>query len=1110
VKIPPILLLVASACVCVQAVPFYGNQSSVVWKSAETEHFVFNYPLEYQGEVEKVVSFAEAVHDSVENRYRVKLPGKVNMNVRNALFSNGLASPINNTMNIWLTDWDFKTRSTHHWMNDVVTHEFSHLVSIQSGSKVSPIVHGLQFSWQSYYNQRTQSQGAVVLPNNVYPLWFAEGTAQYESARMGYDSWDTHRDMLLRTLVLDDSLLALEDMRDFPDNALGSELGPYTQGFNLVRYISERFGDKAIPNLWAELSRIHRVTFSAACVQVLGISEEQLYRDWKAARLEHYIRQRDGLGKLVIGQKRSREAFWQDFPQVEGGALYGVSNMGSAWFEGGIFKLPLLGDSLKSLDSLPKEKRPDSLGTLSMADFAKNPFHLTKPWLEKGFSIRTFKDRSPLVAYVSYKNRDRNGRAFFDIAVDDTSANPWFGVRKSLRFVTHLADATYPDLSPKGDEVVFVRRIHDSSRFALSRAAVPGLGATVEDMVDLFMPADTFSNFGVYTPKYSPDGQSIVFSYYDGVSRKVAVIGRDGKNLRMISDGAFDSRDPAWSLDGKAIYYSCDKSGIFNLYRQDLLATAPVLKDSTGQIITSNTLATMPAPVALTNVIGGAFTPAVDSNKLWYVGYDKDGFSLYELPLHDSLQAKPSGKRLTGQPTAIGIGHVELQSIQRKYLPIPKQPLVVPLFSMEGKAKDLAPINQGTYVPMVGVALGLQDPLQKNYLQLALLLEMGKGFDYVKQTGINPAMQSELMGTWENHSFPITLGLAYMRRNTPSRDTVRYEDPRSYSDSLAINPLAVGVQAIEASAGYSLFKEGDSLVVSASDQWATFNLYQDGFSWDYLRSLRLSSRLSYESGTPEEQSAIAGEGNGITLTWQGSRSQLYHPGTFRTSFTVNSQGVISPIYQNYLLNELWLAAWFGLDNPIHDGARLVLGVQASGIASWSGPKNVDTLDYFFHHGLNIAGYPTLATNENLLLHGDRTWLGQAHYLIPLYRDLNKTLWIFTIKSFYADVFAQAGTAWWQSSNFAQQFAHPSQWMRSTGIELRWSNKLFMNQAFDVSLNLARALDEVSVKGQNQSVGNIKVPFLPSAVEPTAISIQVGFQFNDPWLGMKQANGTLPQ
>jgi hypothetical protein len=31
------------------------------------------------------------------------------------------------------------------------------------------------------------------------PFWFAEGTAQFESYRMGFDRWDTHRDMLLRT-----------------------------------------------------------------------------------------------------------------------------------------------------------------------------------------------------------------------------------------------------------------------------------------------------------------------------------------------------------------------------------------------------------------------------------------------------------------------------------------------------------------------------------------------------------------------------------------------------------------------------------------------------------------------------------------------------------------------------------------------------------------------------------------------------------------------------------------------------------------------------------------------------------------------------------------------
>ena len=37
----------------------------------------------------------------------------------------------------------FKLRSSHHWLSDVITHEFSHLVSIENGSKLPPFVLSL-------------------------------------------------------------------------------------------------------------------------------------------------------------------------------------------------------------------------------------------------------------------------------------------------------------------------------------------------------------------------------------------------------------------------------------------------------------------------------------------------------------------------------------------------------------------------------------------------------------------------------------------------------------------------------------------------------------------------------------------------------------------------------------------------------------------------------------------------------------------------------------------------------------------------------------------------------------------------------------------------------
>ena len=121
-------LLAGTAC----AAGFYGNQSDIKWKTAGTEHFQFIYPVEYSTHAAKVSAYAEAVYDSVTSRYNKPLP-RINAVLNNALYSNGSAIPSENALNLWLTNWDFKIRSSHGWISDVVTHEFSHLVSIESG-----------------------------------------------------------------------------------------------------------------------------------------------------------------------------------------------------------------------------------------------------------------------------------------------------------------------------------------------------------------------------------------------------------------------------------------------------------------------------------------------------------------------------------------------------------------------------------------------------------------------------------------------------------------------------------------------------------------------------------------------------------------------------------------------------------------------------------------------------------------------------------------------------------------------------------------------------------------------------------------------------------------
>lgn len=1188
------IFVVSASAVCSLAVAagFYGNQSDIKWKTAGSDHFQFYYPAEYSSHASKVSAYAEAVYDSVVSRYHKPLPSRVNVSLSNALYSNGSAVPSENALNLWLTNWDFKIRSSHGWLSDVVTHEFSHLVSIESGSKVRPNIYGLQFSYSDYYNEKTTSDFVSMVPFTLQPLWLAEGTAQYESSRMGFDGWDSHRDMLLRTAALNDSLLSLEYMHDFSDNSLFAELGPYTQGFSLVLYIDKHYGEDAVPRIWNNLAKFNRMTLDGAIKDVLGISEQELYDNWKKEITEQYKALKDSLGELVEGTKLTEDAFWQDFPVVAGKHLYGISNFGGAWFDGSVFKMPLEADTVKAdsvktdsvavkdsakvdsnktaavdslktaaVDSAAVDSAKVEVGdaviesgndstTINIGDYARSGFKAKKPWFDKGIDVFADSVQGPILAYISYQNRDKDGHAHFDVAVSDTN--------KNQLTLTYLVDAVYPAFDKQGTTVAFVRREPYSTRFALSKVPFPKdlKDYIAEDPVDIFVPDSQYAYYNIYSPKFSPDGKRIAFSYFDNKVRGIAVIDADGKNFKVVSNSEFDERDVNWIDDDKIIFAS-NRNGIFNLIEKSL---------SSG------------VEHPLTNVVGGAFTPVLDGDTIYYTNYDKDGFSLYKLAysifvpasadttisyaerdsviqiadttwancqtdrlklieqdsatidslllinkdcvsipniatrdsiikVQDTIRtitAKEGTKEIVLKGTLpkrvekqLELPELEFAGVEQNYKPIPNVPMFVPMVALTESAPDFTVFGDGQVKLKAGLAVLLSDPLKKNNLQLGLLLELGAGL-FERAGQFFPGIEKEFFAAWENRSTPLDLGLSYSYNSYTSKDTVRYEDVKAHGgDSLGTSNYAVSTQSIVANAGYSIFKTIDTLQVAAGYNWSDFNLYEDYFAWTYQKQFLATAALGLY-GDHGDETGISGQGNGLTLYYQYSHNNLYRPGTFAQSFVVTSSGKIEPIYRKYDIHEIGLNLYGSLQSP-WTGARLAAGGKISGIVHWSSKE--DTLDSYYYKPLFLEGYPYLRSSEDYSLAGTRTAMAEVHYLFPIYDDWRKSAWIFSTRSLYFDVFAQIGAAWQGDWIDTDKWTDHRFWDRSVGLNFRMSNKIFYSVPVDISLTFARGLSRIGEdKDLNggSKVKPIDIPLLPDCVSPTRIKFSVGMGFINSW------------
>ena len=64
---------------------------------------------------------------------------------------------------------------------------------------------------------------------------------------------------------------------------------------------------------------------------------------------------------------------------------------------------------------------------------------------------------------------------------------------------------------------------------------------------------------GLTTPSWSPDGQELVFTGYDGGLSDLFVVHADGSDLRRLTRDKYADLQPAWSPDGKTIAFTTDR-----------------------------------------------------------------------------------------------------------------------------------------------------------------------------------------------------------------------------------------------------------------------------------------------------------------------------------------------------------------------------------------------------------------------------------------------------------------------------------------------------------------------------------------------------------------------
>jgi hypothetical protein len=563
------------------------------WWTIETAHFRIHYEKNLEPVAEKVARLGEDIHARLIGPLGW-VPAEITELVLTDVTddANGSASttPYNAVRMFVTAPSDLSPLADYDdWYLSLLTHEYTHILHVDNHSGLPILVNAIF--------------GKTFVPNQIQPRWIIEGLAVVSES--AYTSGGRIRaslfDMYVRTDVLGDNIPGLDQLssnaRRWPQGTIfylwGSRFLQFivdVYGPDVLRAVATDYGQWAVP--WGINRSIRRQT---------GRTYVELYDGFKAELRRRYARQmrqveRRGLreGKQVTfhGRTVSYPAFVPRHAR-ETDAQQIVYYRDDQHERSGHYRFDV---------DLAREEPPDE--ELVARSIESSPV---------GFSPEGDMLFSSVVPYERiYRFTD-----LFTIPRGETAPR---GTEAHRRRLTVGLRATAPSVDRIGRQVAFTRNHRGTTTLMVADRDDEGVLSNVRPLV----PSPRFDQ--AYTPAFSPDGSRLVYSAWRaGGFRDLRLVDlSSGAVEQLTNDRALD-QNPTWSADGRKIYFTSDRTGIFNVYELD---------------VGSRELR------QVTNVRTGALMPTVseDGKLLCYVGYTTEGYDLYVMPLDESrfLEALPS------------------------------------------------------------------------------------------------------------------------------------------------------------------------------------------------------------------------------------------------------------------------------------------------------------------------------------------------------------------------------------------------------------------------------------------------------------------------------------
>lgn len=527
------------------------------------------------------------------------------------------------------------------WLKIVITHEYTHIAHFEMTAGPTTALRALF--------------GQILSPNALQPMWSIEGLTVYNETKFttGGRGVDSRYDMYLRMATLENQFNTLDQINGYYLTSWPDGTAPYIYGQSLIHFIAQKYGEDKVVALSEIFCEYPYLGFNYAVRRAIGLDIDELYQNWKDNLKEKYQLQAQKILsqiKLTSSQQLTKYHYWVDYPRW-------ISTSTPDGDEGDKIAVrvytPHSYPSIQIVDplspSLPLTPRS-----------TENQTPQTQPLIKRVYGSGSSFDIAADGSKIIYAKLDdyKQFYKFYDLYLFDVKTEKEIRLSEGLR-------ARDPSWSPDPENPQIVAVINQSGTNNLALINLSSSNSSINENQPTYKPltkedivylTDFRDGTQLYQPSWSPKGDMIAFSawrqwrqgYQDIYILNLEPDNLSANNLNpnnivnstlqpIFCDKSIDL-SPCWSPDGQYLFFSSDRTGIYNIFAFSL---------------PDNKL------YQITNVLGGAFQPAIspDGTQLAFIEYHATGYELHLMKLDSRSKSNPNTD--PNQWTEVKIENVE-------------------------------------------------------------------------------------------------------------------------------------------------------------------------------------------------------------------------------------------------------------------------------------------------------------------------------------------------------------------------------------------------------------------------------------------------------------------